>query len=315
MDTEGFDLFKDSARFRHVKSVDAPMHKLRVPTTSETQQYATTSLAYSHGMPWNESIDPHYAVSYNGSTVHHPFYMPFWEHQLSFLQKQLRNLRPIPVLSSQATDMSYSATDKVRIHTCAFESDEYSRIRMTLMDAGHNTQVFTSLLYPRANLPVLGIDLLQFRQKHLCIMDFQPIHNNECDHACAYESVLERIRTRYPLLQEKMTSRFYDETTHFSSNTLLGRQHGVAGHEMVWQHVFPAFQECLMSHFALTRQAASSSARLDFLGSALAQQGHAAYDTYSAARDPAHAMLAKTFGQEWADDYVYDVLFPRAVRQ
>ena len=36
---------------------------------------------------------------------------------------------------------------------------------------------------------------------------------------------------------------------------------------------------------------------------------HAAYDTYSADRDPAVGLFATMFGKEWADEFVHDFLF------
>ena len=41
---------------------------------------------------------------------------------------------------------------------------------------------------------------------------------------------------------------------------------------------------------------------------------HSAYDTYVAARDPAHPMFASLFGHKFANDYLYQVLFPLAER-
>ncbi|GKY93849.1 hypothetical protein MPSEU_000351800 [Mayamaea pseudoterrestris] len=314
MDTEDFDSFRASNRFqlssKRYESASSSTHHVPIDAVARNGHVLGS---HSHGMPWTTSINPLYLHSYNDTTSKIPFYMPFWNHQLAFMKHHLTNLRSIPVVSSEGIDMSYAvaANDKARIHTCAFESDEYSRIRMTILDAGYNTQVFSSLFYPRANLPVFGIDLLQFNDcKHLCVMDFQPIHAKEEDHACRYEDLLGAIRLKYPLLQEKMTNRFYVDSQHFSCNTLLGRAPSRdEGYDMVWTQVMPAFQECLLAHLALTLQATTSLADATF-----AQQGQADYDTYSAARDPAHAMLGKMFGQEWADDFLYDVLFPNAKR-
>jgi hypothetical protein len=42
---------------------------------------------------------------------------------------------------------------------------------------------------------------------------------------------------------------------------------------------------------------------------------HAAYDTYSAERDPATGLFATMFGKEWADDFVFDFLFSLSERK
>ena len=53
-------------------------------------------------------------------------------------------------------------------------------------DAGDAVQVFNSVWYPDAkyDLPVLGMDLLSFNHKrYLAMVDFQPLHEEEGDHA------------------------------------------------------------------------------------------------------------------------------------
>jgi hypothetical protein len=310
MDSDGFDSFR-STRFGRLVQESFPSSSSR--RSSELgPHYAKTdlSLANSHGMPWQTSIDPSYSFPYqHKGDICKPFYMPFWEYQMEFLQSHLSGLQPLPVVSSNGNDMSFMATDSVRVHTCAFTSQENERIRLTMLDAGNKTQVFTSLFYPRANVPVFGVDLLQFHKKHLCVIDFQPIHATEDDHSCSYEDILYNIRQQYPQLQKKMTKRCYDESQFFSSNMMLGRQEGELGHDMVWNQVFPAYKQALRAHLVLSRKALSVDVDRE-----RARLGRMAYDTYSAARDPAHAMFVRPFGKAWADDYVYDVLFPHAKR-
>ena len=43
-------------------------------------------------------------------------------------------------------------------------------------------------------------------------------------------------------------------------------------------------------------------------------QHQKAYDTYSAARDPATGLFTAMFGEEWAMDYVHDFLFSMSER-
>jgi hypothetical protein len=75
--------------------------------------------------------------------------------------------------------------------------------------------------------------------------------------------------------------------------------------QMVFDDLFPAFQNYLKTHVNLIQ----STARVEDRVPAILER-HAAYDSYSAVRDPPHGLLSRSFGQEWADDYVYDVLFP-----
>ena len=185
-----------------------------------------------------------------------------------------------------------------------------SGIRLTTLDAGQQAQVFTSLWYPRDSLlPVLGVDLLQFGQKTLCIVDFQPITNDQPEQQAAIEKEMAKIRCKYPSLQSQMTNRFYSASdTFFSKQMLLGRHDAsvkeYTAEELVQRDLFPAFQQYVRLH--------TQTQKLVTQAEVCSHDLHASYDTYSAVRDPAHHLLAKIFGQEWADEYVFDILFPSA---
>lgn len=218
------------------------------------------------------------------------------------MKRHLNNLRPTPVTNLNGTmdfRLKENRTEKARIVNLCFESDEYRKIRMTYYDAGHKTQVFNSLWYPRANLPVLGVDLLQFYgKKHLAVVDFQPLHSTEADHDVPYSHLQQPIQSRYPSLQGKMSKRFYDETQFFSNHMLFARFEDEA---VVENELFPAFQQYVHAH-------------VNDLVKTVEPKGtpwnrHAAYDAYSAKRDPATAMFEKMFGKEWSDSYVQEFLF------
>jgi 15,16-dihydrobiliverdin:ferredoxin oxidoreductase len=230
------------------------------------------------------------------------------------MKENLTNLRWVPTENRRGTkDLTYveNAKKKKRMITLCFSSDEYRLIRMTLLDAGTATQVFTSLWYPRANLPVLGIDLLQFNEKrHLTVVDFQPIHLSEQDHDVEYEHQLRPIRAAYPSLQHKMSDRFYDENQFFSSEMLMGRGNST---DYVWVDLMPAYKAYTQMHVNLTKSNLRSSN--DSGGGGGGGMNHVlqhqkAYDDYSSVRDPAHGLLGAIFGKPYADEFVFDVLFP-----
>jgi 15,16-dihydrobiliverdin:ferredoxin oxidoreductase len=292
-----------------------------------SQKYSVDSLEEDlesvfdqHGLPWQSSIDP---------SIHEdePFYQPFFEWQIDYMKIKLHNLRLVPTTDrSETQDLTYvdnlhrtaDGTTKKRPHrmiTLRFTSDEYRLIRLTLLDGGGAVQVFTSLWYPdgNVNLPVLGIDLLQFSNatRHLTVVDFQPIQPSEKDHDLAYEHLLEPIRNRYPTLQHTMSQRFYDESDgFFSRHTLLGKGNRT---DYVFDELWPAYQDYVRTHVGLVQECHKANQRNDQKDTAvqpLGLQGQKRYDDYSSVRDPAHGLLANIFGREYADDFVFDVLFP-----
>lgn len=248
-------------------------------------------------MPWKTSVEPSQGLTF----------MPFWSYQMDFM-KQLPSLHAIPVTNKKGTaDFSYATSNKqdkdVRVANLAFASDEFRKIRMTYYDAGSQAQVFNSLWYPdpKYNLPVLGIDLLQFHggKKHLVVIDFQPLEERSAD---KYEHLLKPIRDEYPSLQGKMSSRFYDESQFFSTQMLFGRLEDEE--DSMLEQMWPAFQQCLSTYLELIQ-----STEPDTEGQDHVMQRQQAYDVYSANRDPALHLFKAKFGEKWADEYVHEFLF------
>lgn len=258
-----------------------------------------------HGMPWKSSID----LSVETDEL---LYMKFWEWQMSFMKENLTNLK-VEACDNGKTDFSYNENTqkKARIVNVCASSDEYRKIRMTYYDAGDNTQVFNAVCYPDPayNLPVLGIDLLAFNgKKFLAIVDFQPLHEDEEDHATTYEDKLEPIREQYETLKGRMSSKFYDETQFFSQQMLFAR---FDKEQVVQEELFPAFQQYVQTHLDLIR---STTPQTSVEDAAFVMGRQKEYDTYSAERDPATGLFTAMYGKEWADDFVHDFLFSMSDR-
>lgn len=268
----------------------------------------TDDVFHVHGMPWRRSIQV------DGDNSPSLTYMAFWEWQLSFIKENLSNVHVLPCSSTDSeyyrdsvSDFSYDENTKKggRMVNLCLASDEYRKIRMTYYDAGRSCQVFNSLWYPREslNLPLLGIDLLAFGgMKFLAVVDFHPLHDDEEDHSQVFdESILKPIRDRYPSLQGKMSAKFYDETQFFSKNMLFSR---FENKDIIMDDLFPAFQEYVTAHVDLTKMTEPQGGNIDYIRERVAE-----YDSYSAERDPAKGLLASTFGNDWAEEYVHGFLF------
>ena len=299
-----------SASLRMDTEVDVNIDtRLRLNLEKIVKESTSTKLSISEaeaelGMPWKSSIDPKVKDE-------ELLYMPFWEWQMSFMKENLTNLKVQPC-SNGETDFSYNenAKKKARIVNLCASSDEYRKIRMTYYDAGDNTQVFNAVFYPdpKYNLPVLGVDLLAFnRKKYLAIVDFQPLHEDEADHASTFEHLLEPIKEKYDTLKGRMSSKFYDETQFFSQQMLFSR---FEDEGIISRDLFPAFQSYVQTHLDLVRSTPENMEEREFV---LSRQKE--YDTYSAERDPAMGLFMAMFGAEWAQDYVHDFLFSMSERK
>ncbi|KAL7564407.1 hypothetical protein ACA910_002725 [Epithemia clementina (nom. ined.)] len=292
-------LSEDKVDLRTLQNLEQMFqHKNHVLSTSIEEEEAR------HGMPWKESI----SADYEGDEL---LYMSFWDWHLGFMKQNLNNLR-LRSCSNGKTDFSYNENKekKARIVNLCLSSDEYRKIRLTYYDAGDNTQVYNAVLYPdpKYNLPILGIDLLAFnRKKYLTIVDFQPLHSEEVDHATTFEDKLKPIKEKYDALKGRMSSKFYDETQFFSQQMLFAR---FEDESVISRELFPAFQEYVKTHLDLINDTEANSSNADYV---LGRQE--AYDTYSAERDPATGLFAAMFGNDWAQDFVHDFLFSMSERQ
>jgi 15,16-dihydrobiliverdin:ferredoxin oxidoreductase len=154
----------------------------------------------------------------------------------------------------------------------------------------------------------LGIDLLAFnRKKYLAIVDFQPLHEDEDDHAARFEHILKPIKEEYDSLKGRMSSKFYDETQFFSQQMLFAR---FEDETVVDQDLQPAFQRYVQTHLDLVK-----NTKADPSNAAFVMERQTEYDTYSAERDPATGLFAAMFGQDWAEDFVHDFLFSLSERK
>ena len=254
-----------------------------------------------HGMPWSTSIDK---KAFPGEPL---LYMPFWDWHIQFLQENLTDLKVLPCTNEEGMDFSYNEnTDKkARMVNLCLSSQEYRKIRLTYYDAGDNTQVYNAVLYPdpQYNLPVLGIDLLAFnRKKYLTIVDFQPLHQDESEHALEFSHLLQPIKESYDNLKGRMSSKFYDETQFFSNQMLFSR---FEDESIVHNELFPAFQQYVQTHLDLIRQCPTTTT----IDTAAVLERQRAYDVYSAERDPATGLFTAMFGHDWAMGFVHDFLF------
>lgn len=257
-----------------------------------------------HGMPWKSSIDPRVDDE-------ELLYMSFWEWHMSFLKENLTNLQ-VMSCANEDNDFSYNVNEqkKARITSMCLSSNEYRKIRLTYYDAGDNTQVYNAVLYPdpKYNLPVLGVDLLAFnRKKYLAIVDFQPLHENEDDHAMPFEGRLEPIKEKYDSLKGRMSSKFYDETQFFSQQMLFAR---FEDEDVVARDLFPAFKSYVQTHLDMIHECEPDEENAEFV-----MDRQKAYDVYSAERDPATGLFAAMFGNEWAQGFVHDFLFSLSERK
>lgn len=244
-------------------------------------------------IPWSESI------AKDGTEL---LFMPFIEHQFEVM-KQLEELKDLPFEEELALQLSTRRAAK--IESWQWESKMFRKIRATYIDAGVSAQVFNSVWYPREeyDAPLLGIDFLSFgKKKVLCVLDFQPLSQDE-KYLAKYCEPIAYIKEKYEGLAGQMSKRFYDETQFFSKQLAFAKFDNA---NPVKSQLFPAFKEYLRDYLKMMNNLVPTD---DVQQMKATRQLHKEYDIYSAERDPAVGLFASYWGKEWANRFTHDFLF------
>jgi len=216
---------------------------------------------------------------------------------------QARGAQPLEIPEGLAECRSAKGTSEIR--SWLWQLPGIRRWRVTRLDAGESLQVLNSVAYPdySRDQPLLGIDLLWFgaRQKLVAVLDFQPLLQTP-DYLNRHLEGLHQLHDRFPDLSGAETMRAYDPHQYFSPWLLFCR----GGADQALGSLPAAFSAFLALYWAL-HEAAPDAADL---GPEEVARLQAAYDIYSAERDPAHGLFTSHFGKAWSDRFLHEYLFP-----
>lgn len=235
-------------------------------------------------------------------------YHPVWKWQTEYFQQHLHNFRQVPLSDPSLAEVSDEKNTRVR--TKWYASDEYRLIRMTYMDGGASTQIFTTVCYPNdVNLPIMGHGLLQVGDRRIVISDFTPLQES---HKSIAKEYLEPIQQQHTSFQQPISERFFQQgdDLFWSDYTLVGRFSVAQDAEEIWKHLWPAYQACVETHVQLCQDSYTTDAAV--VEREQLEEQHARYDVHVSSRDPAIQMLARTFGKKMATKIVHQTLFPLA---
>jgi 15,16-dihydrobiliverdin:ferredoxin oxidoreductase len=234
-------------------------------------------------------------------------FWPMLEHLFATMERRLPGLRDLEFDDSLRLATSEKPHPVSRMESWCFQSDHFRKIRCTYIDAGPQAQVLNSLWYPQPqyNLPVLGLDLLSFGSKKLCVIDMQPLPPSR-EHHHELVRPLAAVREKYPLFLGEKSSKIYDDDLFFSPIMLFGR---FKDQSEVENTLYPVFCEYLDFYIDLVHRCEPEH---DEAAMASVLDGQRQYDQYNSERDPAIGLFKSYFGNDFAQRYVYDFLFTAA---
>merc|ERR1712146_749818 len=204
-------------------------------------------------------------------------YMPFLEDQMKHLQILEKEERKTTLdLDGQILDSiveehnlpphyvnKLSDKKAARVGSkCFAVKDMFRKIRMTYVDAGETLQVLNSVWYPeyQFDLPILGIDLLYFgKSKIITVIDFQPLSQKK-EYTKKYIDPLKPIKEKYPLLQGKISNRYYEDTRWFSEGMLFSR---MESEDDIMKVLFPAYKEYMSMYTDMMKNVKETEAVLN----------------------------------------------------
>lgn len=226
------------------------------------------------------------------------------------LEVQMDMIRQLGMKEVEIEDrfkLRFSNVKQARIANMQYEGSRFRKVRLTYFDAGPNVQVFNALWMPsfEYDVPMLGVDLISLgKQRVLSVIDMQPLHPDEpYSQKYIQTEKVTGIRAKYPDLQGKLSGKIYDDTSFFSANMLFGR---FTDETKLKPVVHPAHAEYLAAYHEMVASAIPNN---DLEAMAVVRERQAAYDKYSAEKDPAVGLFDSYFGKEWSDAFVHNFLF------
>ena len=204
----------------------------------------------------------------------------------------------------------FESKSNAKIQNWLWDVPGFRRWRVTRLDAGNKLQVLNSVAYPNYNQekPIMGIDLLWFdkSKKLVAVLDFQPLIQEKA-YFDKYFDDLRSLKDRFPKFnhQDKMIS--YNPNEYFSPWLLFCKGGEVEANEIL-PLIFTLFID---SYWKVANKKNNFPDRLTFDKVKRLQIN---YDTYSEEKDPAHAIFAGFFGQEWSERFSKEFLFPLCLK-
>ena len=239
---------------------------------------------------------------------------------------------------SDAFAVRANAKRGVTTTTEAWSSRRLRRVRSTYVDGGDRAQIYNCAVYPAVeacDAPVFGVDLICVgvgaARKILIGVDLQPMSRDR-DYNDAYVPKLLKLRDggalsacAEALNATTPSKKFYEDATYFSRGMFFARP-ALANEETMARSldVVRAYLDVWLDRLdEAEREAEAMDGACKFglsledvrrcvLTEASAREAQDAHDAWQLKHDPAIAMFASWYGEEWARDFAETVLFPGA---
>ena len=235
----------------------------------------------------------------------------------------------------------------IKTRTIVYEGDEnekyVERMRATLVSGGALAKCLNVVVTPRRiSRPSFGADVLNFGNgKNVLIgIDFHPTHISSSDGSSSNSSsssssssssnnsgdslakrIAREINDKYgdALNATTPSEKFYEDASgYFSEEMFFARPssfgtNGEEGGEECFQTVLECFDAYLRGYVEVLKEETEGEEEEETTEAKEAfRRRLAEHDKWQIERDPAIKMFSKWYGEEWANAYANDVLFPLA---
>ena len=230
----------------------------------------------------------------------------------------------------------------IKTRTIVYEGDEnekyVERMRATLVCGGALAKCLNVVVTPRRiSRPSFGADVLNFGNgKNVLVgIDFHPTHISSSDGSSSSSSdsssnksgdslakrIAREINDKYgdALNATTPSEKFYEDASgYFSEEMFFARPssfgtNGEDGGEECFQTVLECFDAYLRGYVEVLKEETEGEEEEETTEAKEAfRRRLAQHDKWQIERDPAIKMFSKWYGEEWANAYANDVLFPLA---
>ena len=234
-----------------------------------------------------------------------------------FLEKTIKsfslfNLKPCLIedhfLNIENNLGSNLNTKKVQNCTWMGKSSKLRMARAVCLEAPKIASVlnFVAVPFEKFDLPFLGADFVTLPNGHLIALDLQPALKNDIQHTEEVWDRLIPIQKHWQGMLPSGGSIPSEAKPYFSPGFLWTRiPLGMEGDQLISEVISNAYNDYLSLYIELVvkSEEVNNERSLEIFA------GQKRYMRYRSEKDPARKMLRTFFGEEWAEDYINNVLF------
>ena len=247
-------------------------------------------------------------------------------HALEFVEKNFRDVENTTRAEKSALIGKERVTTRTLVYVGNDAEKHVERVRITAVSGGGLANCLNIVATPRKpGKPSFGADVLNFGsgKSILVAFDFHPNatswDGDDTKNSTA-KRIAREIKRKYgeTLNATTPSEKFYEDTSgYFSEEMFFARPNNTdkKGGEETFELVLECFKEYLNGYVEVLKDGEDDEEQGNEENAEAKEAFRrrlAKHDKWQMERDPAIKMFSSWYGEEWANDYANEILFPLA---